>query len=205
MMFIMPQFKDEGNFKEKDEGTHMKIHFHVVLGKAPEEVWSLIKIKKVISMKKDVVFENTVQNIRYVVARANGNICEFTIADFPLMNLYDLLLVALLLKDKSFSYLQNTEPEEFKLGVAHIKIFIENYYECLALTDVELATTKGMEIKSPMAPSKTQAELKKYVDGEICSKPLGLVFAGKTKLEKRSDFCSRQAKWRDTLHLNIRT
>ena len=159
----------------------MKIHFHAVLGKAPEEVWSLIKIKKVINMKKDVVFESTVQNIKYVVARANEKTCEFMIADFPLMNLYELIQVALLLKDKSFSYLQNIDPEEFKLGVAHIKIFIENYYECLALTDVELATAKGMEIKAAMAPSKTQAELKKYADGEICLKPFGLVFVGKDK------------------------
>ena len=132
----MPQFKAEGNFKEKDDGTHMKSRFHVVLAKAPEEFWSLGKIKKVISMKKDVVFENTIQNIKYVVARANGSICEFTIADFPLMNLYDLIQVALILKDKSFLYLQNTESNVFELGVAHIKIFIENYYECLALTDV---------------------------------------------------------------------
>ena len=136
MMFTMPQFKAEGSFKEKYEGTHMKIRFHAVLGKVPEDVWSLIKIKKVISMKKDVIFENKIQNIKYVVARADGKTCEFTIADFPLMNLYDLIQVALLLKDKSFSYLQNTDPEEFKLGISHIKIFIENYYECLALTDV---------------------------------------------------------------------
>ena len=61
MMFIMPQFKAEGNFKEKDEGTHMKIRFHAVLGKE-EEVWSLIKIFQVLNIAKDVLFEGVLQN-----------------------------------------------------------------------------------------------------------------------------------------------
>ncbi|KAL7592159.1 hypothetical protein Lser_V15G33908 [Lactuca serriola] len=154
MMFIMPQSKAESKFKEKDEGTHMKIRFHAVLVKPAEEVWSLTKIKKVISIKKDMVFENTIQNMKYVVTRVIGNVCDFTIADFPLMNLYDLIQVALLLKERSFLYLQNMDPDEYKLGITHIKIFIENYYECLELTNVELAIAKGLEITAPMAPSK---------------------------------------------------
>ena len=148
----------------------------------------MTKIKKFISIKKDVVFENTVQNMKYIVTRANGNVCKFTIAYFPLMNLYDLIQVALLLKERSFSYLQNTDLDEYKLEVTHIKIFIENYYECLALTDVELSTTKGLEITAPMAPSKTQADLKKYVDGKIYLKSFGLVFSGKDKPGKSKWF-----------------
>ena len=45
----------------------MKIRFHDVLGKHPEEIWSLAKIKKVISIKRDVLFENMMQNLRFIV------------------------------------------------------------------------------------------------------------------------------------------
>lgn len=99
MMFIMPQFKVELTCKYIDEGKKMKIRFHAVLAKALEEVWSLEKIKKVISIKTDVVFENVIQNLRYTVVRSSGKVCDFTIADFPLMKLYDLIQVSLLLKD----------------------------------------------------------------------------------------------------------
>ena len=76
----------------------------------------------------------------------------------------------------------------FRLGLAHIKIFINNYYECLALTDVELATAKGLEVKVRMEVTKNQAELKKFVDGEICLKPFGLVFVGMDKNGKAKRF-----------------
>ena len=38
-----------------------------------------------------------------------------------------------------------------------------------------------------MEPTKSQSELKKYADGEICLKPFGMVFVGKDK--------SGKAKW----------
>lgn len=53
MMFIMSQFKAEVKCKDANEGKKLKIRFHAVLGKALEEVWSLEKIKKVISIKRD--------------------------------------------------------------------------------------------------------------------------------------------------------
>ena len=109
-------------------------------------------------------------------------------ADFPLMNLYHLIQVALSLKDKDASYLRETDPEVFRLGLAHIKIFFDNYYECLALTDVELATTKGLTVKVSKELPLTQPELKKYAGGEICLKPFVLVFAGKDKNGKSKRF-----------------
>ena len=72
-----------------------------------------------------MIFEGVIQILKYSVIRSNGKISEFTIADFPIMNLYDLIQVALILKDKSFSHLQETEPDVFQLGVKDIKIFIE--------------------------------------------------------------------------------
>ena len=42
-------------------------------------------------------------------------------------------------------------------------------------------------MKASMEPTKSQSELKKYADGEICLKPFGMVFVGKDK--------SGKAKW----------
>ena len=69
-----------------------------MLGKNQVEVWSLVKIKRV-TTKKDVMFENLLQNFCYFVVRADNKPFDFSIADFPLMNLNDLIQVALILKD----------------------------------------------------------------------------------------------------------
>ena len=62
------------------------------------------------------------------------------------------------------------------------------------MTDVELATAKGLEVKAPMNPTKTHAELKRYADGEICLKPFGLVFSGKDKSGKSKKFLFQAAE-----------
>ena len=157
-MFITAQYKVSEKFENPDDYTHMKIRFHVVLGKEQDEVWSLIKIKKVVAIKKDVLFENMIQNFRYHVIRANNQAIDFCVADFPLMNLNDLIQVALLLKEMEASQLKGTDKEVFRLGLAHIKIFIDNYYDCLALTDEELASSMDRKVSVAMELSKTQAE-----------------------------------------------
>ena len=99
MMFITAQYKVSERFKDPDEYTYLKIQFHAVLGKDQDEVWSLVKIKRVTTIKQDVMFENLLQNFRYFVVRADNKPFDFSIADFPLMNLNDLIQVALILKD----------------------------------------------------------------------------------------------------------
>lgn len=42
---------------------------------------------------RDSIFEGLLQNLRYVVVRANNVVFEFTITDFLLMNLNDLIAV----------------------------------------------------------------------------------------------------------------
>ena len=74
------------------------------------------------------------------------------------------------------------------LGLGHIKLFIDNYYDCLALTDVDLALSMGKEIIVPQSVLKIQADLKMYVDWEICMKPLGIFFVGKSKKGKQTNF-----------------
>ncbi|KAL7617007.1 hypothetical protein Lser_V15G03290 [Lactuca serriola] len=188
MMFVTTRYKISEKFKNADEYISMKIRFHVVLAKDQDEVWSLMKIKKVLTIKKDELFENMLQNFRYFVVRADNKPVDFTIADFPMMNLNDLIQVALILKEMEENKFNRYDTNVFKFGFAHIKKFIDNYYDCLALTDEELASVRGKQVTVPWESTLSQIELKKYSDGEICLKPFGMVFAGKDTKGKPKKF-----------------
>lgn len=104
-------------------------------------------------------------------------------ADFPLMTLHELIYVSRILKGTSFLMLQLTSKEDLLIRFVHIKLSIHNYYENLVLTDVELALAIRMEIIVPQSLLKRKADMKHYVDGEICLKPLGIVFVGRIRNE----------------------
>ncbi|KAL7609544.1 hypothetical protein Lser_V15G13888 [Lactuca serriola] len=188
MMFITTQYKISEKFDNPDDYTHMKIRFHVVLAKNPDEVWSLMKIKKVLTIKKDVLFEDMLQNFRYYVIKADNKQYDFTIVDFPLMNCNDLIQVALILKHMEENKLKGSETDVFKVGFAHVKTYIDNYFDCLALTDEELANVLGREVKVPWEDTLSQSALSKYVVGEICLKPFGMVFSGRDTKGKPKKF-----------------
>ena len=59
------------------------------------------------------------------------------------MNLHELLCVEKILKFVDVLKSQVTNKEDFLLGFAQIKVFIDGYYGALALTSIELATTLG--------------------------------------------------------------
>lgn len=84
-----------------------------------------------------------------------------------------------------------TSKEYFFLGFARIKLFIDNYYDCLALTDVELALVMGKQINLPQSLLKGIGSLMNFDDGEICVKPLGIVFVGKNKNNNNTKFLFR--------------
>lgn len=145
MLFLSSQYKVVERFKKNEDFIHMKLRFHVVLGKYQEKVWSLIKVTQVLGISKGELFENMLQNFRYHVVRVNKVPFEFSIVDFPLKSLNDLIQVAYILKDIDASKLQNTSKEDLHLGFGHIKLFIDNYYDSLALTDVDLDASVGKE------------------------------------------------------------
>ncbi|KAL7591384.1 hypothetical protein Lser_V15G33665 [Lactuca serriola] len=93
-----------------------------------------------------------------------------------------------ILKGTNFLMLQLTSTEDYLIGFAHIKLFIDNYNENLALTNVELALAIGKEITVPQSSLKSKSDLKPYVDVEIFLKPLGIVFVGKNKKENNTKF-----------------
>lgn len=97
------------------------------------------------------------------------------------MNLNDLIGVAKILKGVDTSKLHITDKEDFLLGFSHIKLFLDNYYDCFAMIDVELALTLVKQVTVPQSLLKGAKNLKNYDDGEIFLKPLGIVFVGKNK------------------------
>ncbi|CAI9299023.1 unnamed protein product [Lactuca saligna] len=70
------------------------------------------------------------------------------------MNLNDLIQGSLIVKDMDAANLQGTSKEVLRLGLGHVKIFIDNYYDCLSLTNVEFASALGKEVKVAMEVSK---------------------------------------------------
>lgn len=94
---------------------------------------------RVLNISKDVLSEGVLQNYRFHVVHANNVAFDFSIVDFPLINLHELIYVARILKGVHVSKLQMSNKECFPIGFAHIKLFIDNYYDCLAMKDVDLA------------------------------------------------------------------
>lgn len=86
MLFTSSQYKIIENFNDKNEFKRLKIRFHAIFGKNESEVWSVVMIAKVMTILQENLFEVLLQNFHYVVLRANGVFCEFSIADFQLMN-----------------------------------------------------------------------------------------------------------------------
>lgn len=72
----------------------MKARFHANFGKEQTDVWSLKKITKVESITTDDLFEDKHQNFAYQVRRGEENeIHTFTMADFPLINPNDFIVM----------------------------------------------------------------------------------------------------------------
>ena len=61
------------------------------------------------------------QNYRFYAVPANNVSFEFSVADFPLMNLYDLLIVAKILKSVDVLKLHITNKEDFMIRFAHLR------------------------------------------------------------------------------------
>ena len=117
--------------------------------KREEEIWSLVKKIRVLNIYKDVLFEGVSKNYRFQVIRANNVAVDFSMADFSLMNSNDLIYVATILKGTNVLKLQLSSIEYALIGFAHIKLFIDNYYEYHALIDVDLALAVGKQITVP--------------------------------------------------------
>ena len=81
-----------------------------------------------------------------------------------------------------------TNKEDFLIGHAHIKLFIDNYFDCLAMTNVKLDLAMGKHVFVPISMLKGSGSQKNYEDGEICLKPLRIVFIEKNKKGRNTKY-----------------
>lgn len=146
-MFIFAQFKITKKYNDPKEFKKLKIHFHEVLGKKQEDVWSLVKIVKIISITLDTLFEGVLQNYRYSVVRANNVLFDFTIGDFPLINLNDLITITKIMGNIHKHQVQ--DKPSYIIGYGHTKSFLDYYTANLALTKFELANVFNKNSKVP--------------------------------------------------------
>lgn len=202
MMFMAAQYQIIDKFEDKEVYKRLMIRFHAVLGKK-EEVWSLLKIVSVLNISKDVLFEGVIQSYRFHVVCANNVAFDFSIAYFSLMNLHDLICVAKILKGVDVSKLQMTNKADFFIGFVHKELFIDNYYDCLVMTDVDLALAICHQVTVPQSMLKGQRSLKSFEEGEICVKPMGIVFKGKNKKGKNIKFLFQVCDVKNIPTLNI--
>ena len=79
---------------------------------------------------------------------------EFTVADFPQMNLNDLISIMKILINVDVSKIPKTNINGFILGFGHIKAFLDSYYEYLAITYINLAIVIKRTTKVPQALMK---------------------------------------------------
>ncbi|CAI9280723.1 unnamed protein product [Lactuca saligna] len=132
------------NYKDPDEFKKLNIRFYVVLRKNEKDMWSLVNIK-LISITHDTLIEGVLKNYRYSLVRENNVLFDFTITDFPLMNLVDLVMIAKILGDLIKSQIH--EKSSYIIGYGHIKCFLDCYYAYLALTYLDLSTAINKNLK----------------------------------------------------------
>lgn len=170
------QFKLAKNFKDKDEYTRLKIHFQAVLGKSKEEAWSLVNIFRVMWIVSNVFFKLFLHNFCYLVLWENNVAFELTIANFPLMNQNDLNTVSNFLCNVDASKVAEENRNVFVLGYAHIKAFVDCYYEYFSITDIHLSMAINKSSKVPQSLLRGKLNIVEFKDGEIIHKTFGVVF-----------------------------
>ncbi|CAI9259193.1 unnamed protein product [Lactuca saligna] len=178
-LFTSSQFKIVENFNDIDEFKRPNIRFHAVLGKNEEDICSPMKIMKMMTIICDKLFEGLLENFLYVVLKANNATFEFTIADFLLMKLNDLIMFTNILSNVDVSKIIENNKDDLIISFAHIKFFIDNYYDFLEITDIELALTIKKPLKSPQSFLRGKININDYEPCEIIHQPLGVVFQGK--------------------------
>lgn len=133
-------------------------------------------------------FVGVLHSYHYQVVRTNNVIFNFSVANFPIKNMNDLISVAGILSNVDALKLQINNQEDCMIGFTHIKLFIDNFYDSLALTNVELALAMGRQVKVPQYMLKGQRSLKYFDNGEIVLKPSGVVFIRNNKNNKTTKF-----------------
>lgn len=91
--------------------------------------------------------------------RENNVAFEFTIAYFPMMNLNDLITVKKILCNVDVSKVAQENRNAFIIGFAHIKTFLDSYYDYLAIKYIDLAMAVNKTSKVPQSLLKEKMKI----------------------------------------------
>ena len=104
------------------------------------------------------------------------------------MNLNNMVIVTTFLSNVDVTKLLEDNKDDFLIDFAHTKVFIDSYYDCLTIIDIELAIAMNKTSKFPQSLLKGKINIDKYEDGDIVLKPLGVVFLGKNNNQIMTKF-----------------
>ncbi|KAI3708821.1 hypothetical protein L2E82_38300 [Cichorium intybus] len=148
-----------------------KINFHAKYIQRQSYVWSLNKIKKILSIKEAEVYLGF-RNYEFLVLRGADEVeSRFSIADFPIMNPMDFIQILDLLRSGEAAHAAMSD-----LAIKnHILGFLNNYLLRFAKQDLELCSYYRQPLNTPPVVVRNIARFK---NGEILDEPYGVVFKG---------------------------
>ncbi|CAI9303282.1 unnamed protein product [Lactuca saligna] len=117
--------------------------------------------------------EKMVDRRRYKVIQADQSVCEFPLADFPLMNLNGLITLAYLIKSMEDKAV--IDKNKFCVGMSICHNHIDCYLEHLGLSDFEITKKYNKPGKNPKTKIDN-VDLEQFEDVKIILKRLGVVF-----------------------------
>ncbi|KAI3782314.1 hypothetical protein L2E82_12356 [Cichorium intybus] len=148
-----------------------KINFHAKYIQKQSYVWSLNKIKKIISIKEAEKYLGF-RNYEFLVLRGADEVeSRFSIADFPIMNPMDFIQILDLLRTGGPAH---AEMSTFPIK-NHLLGFLNNFLLRFAKHDLELCSFYRQPLNTPPVVVRNIARFK---NGEILDEPYGVVFKG---------------------------
>ncbi|KAI3708921.1 hypothetical protein L2E82_38497 [Cichorium intybus] len=171
MTFSFLQFVQSVPNEQRETFWTNKINFHVKYIQRQSVVWSLNKIKQILSIKETETYKGFV-NYEFLVHRgANYDVSRFTIANFPIMNPMEFIQI--------LDLLRSGEAAQAGLPVFavnnHIMGFLNNYLMRFAKHDIELCSYYRQPLNTPPIVVRN---ITRFKNGEILDEPYGVVFKG---------------------------
>ncbi|KAI3739795.1 hypothetical protein L2E82_30207 [Cichorium intybus] len=169
--FAFLQFTQSVTEDQKSTYWTNKIDFHVRFIQRQSVVWSLNKIKKILSIKEAEIYKSF-RNYEFLVLRGKDEVeSRFSIAGFPIMNPMDFIHILDLLRSSEAAY---AAMSTFTIK-NHILGFLNNYLMRFAKHDMELCSYYRQPLNTPPIVVRKIARFK---NREIIDEPYGVVFKG---------------------------
>ncbi|KAI3723830.1 hypothetical protein L2E82_35590 [Cichorium intybus] len=169
--FAFLQFVSSVSEEQKASFWTNKINVHAKYIQRQSFVWSLNRIKKILSIKEAEVYMGF-KNYEFLVLRGADNVeARVSITGFPIMNPMDFIEI--------FEILRSGEAAQAGFPIViiknHILGFLNNYLIRFANHDLVLCPYYQQPLNTP--PIVVQ-NIARFKNGEILDEPYGVVFEG---------------------------